>query len=180
MHAGDILGDLEDWFRIFDDSLADPPRANSQIWFYRPTKTPCSSCQKDYHPHIDRQRYCYNCSKWFHVQCTEDHTVIFPDFTVVTNPPELDTEISGEDGLPLILEEIISRPAVRGHGGRFSFDDCWLNTGSGVQKALAIKWREENDLPEDWLAQLGEKFLEEFVIDKNWKWFRCSFCSGKL
>lgn len=177
-----IRGNLEDWFRIYDDSLPDPPRFNSQIWFIRMTKTPCESCKTEYLPHIDRQRYCYSCNKWMHVSCLERDfdEEAYPDFEIPSQQEDLDLKTLGDDGHPLIFEEIISGPTVRGHGGHYRFEDCWLITGSGVQKALVQKWREEGELPEDWLEKLGENFLEEFVIEKKWKWFRCTFCAAKL
>jgi uncharacterized protein YcnI len=80
----------------------------------------------------------------------------------------------------LIFDDILSRPTVRGHGGNFRFKDCWLNTGSGVQKGLVEKWKADGILPQDWLKDLGENFLEEFVVSKEWKRYNCPLCSGRV
>jgi hypothetical protein len=106
--------------------------------------------------------------------------VQYPDFDIPPNQGILDTESLGDDGLPSILKEVLSRPTVRGHGGEFTFEDCWLNTGSGVQKAMIEKWKVDGTVPGDWLKQLGENFLEEFVIGKTWKRYPCILCSSQI
>ena len=46
-----------------------------------------------------------------------------------------------------------------GHGGIYDFDNNWLNTGSGVQKGLISKWREEV-CPDKWEKQSGRIFTK--------------------
>jgi hypothetical protein len=174
-----IIDSMRNYFRVFDDSLANPVRMNSQIWFRRVTKTPCTVCNRPYLPHLERQRYCHDCKEWIHLSClTAEGDNPFPDFKVVSNQQVLDIEKLGEDGVPKILDAVLSRPTVRGHGGIYDFDNNWLNTGSGVQKELVLKWKGRGRVPENWLELLGENFLEDFVIGKSWKSFPCIKCGG--
>ena len=173
-----IQDNMDDFFRHFDDSMHNPPRMNSQIWFHRQNKTPCQPCGEEYVPHCDRQRYCYSCQTWIHTRCLDGENA-YPDFDIPPNQGVLDVATLGGDGLPSVFGEVLSRPTVRGHGGEFLFADCWLNTGSGVQKALIEEWK-AGTLPGDWLKQLGENFLEEFVIGKSWRWYSCCLCSSRM
>jgi hypothetical protein len=90
----------------------------------------------------------------------------------------LDIEGFNFDGFPAILEEVLEMPTVRGHRGDYDFDNNWLTTGSGVQKGLINKWfgKDSELLPTKWLEELGEDFLEDFVIDKTWKFYQCPLC----
>jgi hypothetical protein len=155
---------------------------NSQIWYYRPNRTPCSLCDNTYIPHDDRQRFCYHCREWFHIHCLlgEDEPNGLHDFSDIDDHGPLDTTTLGQEGFPLVFEEVVSRPAVRGHGGDYSYNNNWLTTGSGVQKALISKWTlVEKEVPEDWMKQLGENFLEDFVW-KTWEMFSCVKCSDRI
>jgi hypothetical protein len=70
---------------------------------------------------------------------------------------------------------VLERPSVRGHAGRFTLDNTWLITGSGVQKKVIRQWKEEGGVPNNWVKELGENFLEDF-LEKDWKKFTC--CKG--
>ena len=179
MSRDEINDNIEDFFRVFDNSLPNPPRMNAQIWFTHEFRTPCSPCEGHYLPHLDRQCYCIQCNKWIHIRCLGVDEPTYPDFDPTPNQGFLDTETT-RDGLPLIFDDVLSRPTVRGHGGDFKFEDCWLNTGSGVQKGLIERWKADGKVPDDWLKQFGERFLEEFVLEKNWKWYTCCICSGRM
>jgi len=52
-----------------------------------------------------------------------------------------------EDGFPAIFNDVIQLPTVRGHGGEYNWDNNWLTTGSGVQKGLIARWREQDSYP---------------------------------
>jgi hypothetical protein len=179
--SGDIIDNMRQYFRVFDDSLANPPRMNSKIWFHRVAKTLCTVCNNPYLPHLERQRYCHDCKEWIHLGClTFEGDNLFPDFEVPSNQGVLDIEKLGEDGVPQILDAVLSRPTVRGHGGIYDLENNWLNTGSGVQKGLIQIWKGEGRVPENWLEELGEGFLEDFIIGKSWKLFPCIRCSGLI
>jgi len=158
---------------------------NSKIWFSRESQTQCTVCSDPYKPHKDRERYCYSCRLWFHLQCLGDvvgddlgdPTI---DFLTCTTEETIDVEEESEDGFPAIFNDVIQRPTVRGHGGKYNWDNNWLNTGSGVQKGLIAKWREEDSYPDGWLKLLGENFLEDFVIEKRWKFYECPRCARSI
>ena len=131
-----IIDTMDTFFKSFDDSSHNPAWFNSQIWFHRKMKTPCPPCGRDYLPHHDRQHYCYNCEKWIHISCLDsgEGDLLYLDFNLQLNQESLNIQKLGEDGLPLIFNEVLSKLTVRGHGGQFSFEDSWLYTGSEVQK----------------------------------------------
>jgi hypothetical protein len=170
------------YFVEFDDSLPNPPRINSQVWFHRESKVLCSVCDEPYRPHIDRQRYCYSCNKWYHVDCLKPRLPIDPedpaglvDFHETTNNP-IDIEKLEEDNLPEVFWAVLAGPTVRGHYGSYEFGNNWLNTGSGVQKALIAEWMEEGTCPESWMKLLGENFLTDFLVGISWKFYDCPAC----
>jgi hypothetical protein len=174
---------MREFFCKFDDAKVRPKRMNSKIWFLRPKKTPCTLCGSIYLPHRDRQRYCYNCKLWFHIECLLDEETavdpdrcIDPDFTILPNPP-VNTESMEEDELSQLLDRVLEGPAVRGHGGtrRFDIENNWLNTGSGVQRGVIAEWEKKDEIPGDWVRQLGEGFLEDF-LGKSWTRYRCLTC----
>ena len=172
---------MRNYFCEFDDSLHNPPRMNSQIWFHRVTKTPCQICRQTYRPHLDRQHHCGVCQEWYHLHCLGvDVKEEEQDFEEVPNPGLPDFETLGEDGLPAIFKRICDGPTVRGHGGEYDWANNWLNTGSGVQIGLIEDWRNSGRVPEDWLKMLGENFVEDFVMGKVWKWYSCPVCGGQL
>lgn len=168
------------YFREFDDSIPNPSRQNSKIWFHRRTKTVCSVCESTYKPHRDRQRFCHECALWFHLSCLGGDKSAEIDFEPTNNQGELEVEKLGEDGLPAVFGEVLRGPTTRGHGGDYDFDNNWLNTGSGAQKGLIAKWRGEGVCPEDWLNQLGENFLQDFLIGKSWTVYNCPTCGGEV
>jgi hypothetical protein len=167
------------YFMEFNDSLPDPPRMNSQIWFHRETKVPCVVCNDTYAPHEDRQRYCDSCNKWYHVHCLSDPPPPKNDFREVAKVP-IDIEILAENNLPEVFLGVLAGPTVRGHLGSYKFDNNWLNTGSGVQKAMIAEWTEEERLPQTWLKLLGEKFLEDFLVGISWNFYDCPTCGVKI
>lgn len=180
-----IMDNCLTYFRTFDDSIPDPPRMNSQIWFSRECKSKCTICGDLYKPHKDRERYCYSCRLWFHLQCLgdvvgDDFGDPTIDFLTRTTEETIDVEEEGEDGFPAIFNDVIQQPTVRGHGGEYNWDNNWLNTGSGVQKGLIARWREEDSYPDDWLKLLGENFLQDFVIEKRWKFYACPCCARNI
>ncbi|KAF8799110.1 hypothetical protein BYT27DRAFT_7202127 [Phlegmacium glaucopus] len=180
-----IIDNMRWYFRVFNDSSPTPPRMNSQIWFLRQERTKCTICQGDYNPAIDQQRYCYECQLWFHDGCLGDVVVGLDwatdqDYLVIDQEEELDKEMLGDDGLPAIFDQVLQGPTVRGQAGEYDFDNNWLNTGSGVQKGLIEDWQKQEQCPEDWLEQLGENFLEDFLGGKTWKFYACPICSSHV
>jgi hypothetical protein len=173
-----VNDNMRKFFREFDDSLPNPLRMNSKIWFHRATRTVCTACTLIYRPHKDRQRYCYGCQKWYHLGCLGDGGGgDEEDFTIPEDKGELDVDILGKGDFPLIWEEVLQGPTVRGHGGVYVWSNNWLNTGSGVQKGLIEGWKREGSYPDDWRVELGEDFLEDFVIGKSWNWYPCPTCA---
>lgn len=180
-----ILDNCHSYYRTYDDAIPNPPRMNSKIWFSRRLKTQCNVCLEIYKPHKDRQRYCYACRLWFHLQCVGDavgNDFGDPkiDFHTRTTEGTIDIEAEGDDGFPVIFNEVIQQPSVRGHGGEYNWDNNWLITGSGVQKGLIARWREEDCYPDDWLKLFGENFLQDFVIEKRWKFYACPHCASNI
>ncbi|KAF8805099.1 hypothetical protein BYT27DRAFT_7213380 [Phlegmacium glaucopus] len=180
IHSDKIIDNMRSYFRLFDDSSPTPTCMNSQIWFLRRRRTKCTICQGDYHPEVDLQHYCHDCELWFHNGGLGDVAVgsDWPrnqEYLVADEEEELDTETLGDDGLPAIFDQVLQGPTIRGHGGEYDVDNNWLTTGSGVQKGLIEGWQKEEQCPEDWLAQLGENFLEDF-LGKTWKLYTCPKC----
>jgi hypothetical protein len=175
---------MQDFFRVFDDSIPNPPRMNSQIWFYRPTKSLCPECNGPYLLHEDRQRFCDSCMSWFHVKClhgfSEDNDDDSVDYMVPNVQRPLDIDTLNNEGFPAIMDGVLENPTVRGHGGHYDFDNNWLNTGSGVQKGLIKDWYKEDSYPHEWLEELGENFLQDFVIEKSWKFYGCPLCGLRV
>jgi len=156
---------------------------NSQIWFHRPSKTKCTVCELFYIPHQDCQLYCHSCNLWFHLGClgVDDPKDLAHDHIPSINQPPLDVDKLGEDGFPAVFEEVLWGPTLRGHWDdydNYDWDNNWFNTGSGVQ-ALMRQWVGEGACPDDWLAQLGEIFLEDFRA-VHWKFFTRPTCGGKV
>ena len=176
----EIIDTMDWYFREFDDSIPNPPRMNSQIWFHRHTKTPCTVCGKIYKPHRDRQRFCHQCASWFHLGCLGGDKSDEVDFESMNNQGELEEKKLGADGFPAVFGDVLRGPTTRGHGGSYNFDNNWLNTGSGVQKDLITKWRDEGVCPGDWLAKLGENFLRDFLIGKSWTVYTCPTCGDEV
>lgn len=184
-----IIDNTRWYFQEFDDDIPDPPRMNAQIWFSRSKETRCTVCISPYKPHKHRQRYCHSCQLWFHLQClgnvvgddsSEPPATI--DFYPCDTASEeaVDIEAVGEDGFPAIFNDVVQQPTVRGHGGVYDWDNNWLTTGSGVQKGLIAKWREEGICPDDWLKLFGENFLQDFIIEKRWKFYACPSCARNI
>jgi hypothetical protein len=117
---------------------------------------------------------------WFHLKCLGD--VIrddgdpMIDYNIPTNPKPLNLEVFNPFGFPAIMDEVLERPTVRGHGGKYNFDNNWLNTGSGAQQGMIKEWIKKEAFPNNWLERLGENFLPDFVIEKNWKFYACPLC----
>jgi hypothetical protein len=147
-------------------------------------------CTEFYHVEDDRQRFCHTCHQWFHVRCLrgddhvgggdEDEDDEEIDFNLSSNQGVVNTTKLGADGLPSIFDDVLRGPTVRGHAGQYNFDNNWLNTGSGVQKALIREWKAAGTCPDDWLAQLGENFLEDFTVGKVWENYICATCGSPV
>lgn len=176
--SGIIMDNMRWYFQEFNDSIPNPPRMNSKIWFYRRTKASCPICLDFYRPHLDRQRFCHGCEQWFHLGCLGDESEDGVDFEVSPNQGDLDIVAVGEDGSPAVFDEVLGGPTVRGHGGVYIWENNWLNTGSGVQKGLIQGWRVAGRVPDDWESLLGENFLGDFLVGKTWKSFHCPSCGG--
>jgi hypothetical protein len=173
-----IIDNMGSFFRSFDDSLLEPRRMNSKIWFKRPVKKPCRVCNGPYLPHQDRQRYCPTCQEWLHVGCMDDGFEAGTlDYTLAPDHVPDPSTLTNEELLAL-CERVLEKPSVRGHGGTYDtydWDNNWLNTGSGVQKGIIRRWKEEGAVPDDFVKELGENFLQDF-LSKSWITYVCPTC----
>lgn len=176
-----IIDNLGSHFQEFDDSLSEPPRISSKIWFHRTTKALCKKCEEPYLPELDRQRYCDSCRSWYHVRCLINPSPeVDPKDYDKTKHQAIDTVSLGEDGLPEIFDAVLAGPNVRGHGGKYKWDNNWAITGSGVQKGLIAEWKDVGQVPENWLELLGEGFLKNFLVGRCWKFYPCPTCAVNI
>jgi hypothetical protein len=178
-----IQDNMGNFFRPFDNSLLEPTRMNSQIWFERRTKTICRPCKDYYAPHQDQQHYFSGCKEWIHIQCLdEDFGPGSLDYTASFNPV-IDPSTLPNDQLLEFLElceQFLDGPTVWGHGGMYetyNWNNNWVNTGSSVQKGLVRRWQEARVVPADWVKSLGEDFLEDF-LEKDWVFYICFWGKG--
>lgn len=165
------------FFQEWSDGIPNPQRINSQTWYHRVARTPCPACQKEYHPALDRQRYCGGCQAWYHVGCLGETSDI--DFDRPLIAPPFDVEEVDADGFPAVWEEVLRRPTVRGHHGRYNYHNNWLVTGNGTQKHLIESWKADKNFPDDWVVLFGEDFLVD-IMRKDFRLYPCPGCQAQV
>lgn len=184
------------YFQEWRDDNPSPQRINSKTWFHRLSRTPCPTCDEEYDPELDRQRYCVECKVWYHVECLGENNldVEEDDSNDAEDAEDADDAEDAEDkevlqlvdveeldaeGLPKAWEVVLEAPTVRGHHGVYNFDNNWLNTGSGTQKRLVEEWKAEKRAPDDWMVQLGENFLTD-LASIRFKRYTCVNCQATI
>jgi hypothetical protein len=135
------------------------------------------ACRQPYRPVADRQRYCASCHAWIHVECMGEKSGV--DFDPVDLVTPLDVDEVDEHGNPAIWNQVLSCPTVRGHHGRYDFENTWLITGSGTQKAWIEEWKAMGRFPDNWQVLFGERFLED-VLHKRFRPYYCPACRDEI
>jgi len=137
-----------------------PPRHLTLFLPWQGVNLTCT-CDKMYSPPLDSQRYCSNCSKWFHVGCME------------LSQPE--TQSRAFKPAP---QQLAGVPIMRGWNGNRN-GKSWETVGTG-RKLVAVKaWLAKDVLPKNWREQLDDQFVTA-MTEKIWALYTCPKCSSDI
>jgi hypothetical protein len=121
-----------------------------------------SKCNKEniYWMGLDTQRYCCNCSKWFHVTCLEA-----TDNQCKGVAYDIDSHILCK--APADLAAICMMPIERSA-------TCILGLGGLLKKALELLIQRDDD----WRSILGERFIQKMLQNQEHTVFECAECNN--
>jgi len=121
----------------------------------------CSSqCIKEniYYVGLDTQRYCCNCSKWFHVTCLEATDNACKGVAI-------DVDMDMLSSAPTDLATMCRLPIERSARHQ-------LGNGGVLKKALELL-RNGDD---DWQSIIGEDIVRKMLQDQEYTVFHCAEC----
>lgn len=131
-------------------------------------KIPRRGCIRDcpgvYDAHVDIQRFCVSCRRWYHVMCLTSHKRTPPPYTINGAPLPSHVKAVNVEGFMRVCKEPIERGSDAGLVGN----------GELIMKAHNMLY--EGSVGGDWMDVLGQRAVLKILSVRKPSLFHCPKC----